>query len=806
MRAVRCLLLVILVVGVPGFRAAAARPVDGEVLRAAPLGPIVEAPDGRSEMELVRFDERVTAQLLTLAPEETLRVDDWPIFPGLRAAAVLRRFEVYAPDAKIVVIEDGVEREAPRSNQLFYRGTVEDGPEAGGQFVSWVDPETGNVGGYAMTSLGVVALESPERGRREARLALAQAFDPEGAAPSWSCGVPDDEGHPFWQAIRAHRAQRTVPPTGPSGALSPLGTVSKTAIIAFDTDAEYLNLRFANDTAAATTYIGQLVAGMSVIYVRDVATVMDHGVKLLQGYTILRVGESSDPYSDTIGSADSAKLNEFGAYWDAQYPTTVVRRALAALLSGKQGNPSYASGIAWVGSLCAGSSYGYSIDQLFTGASGLTADLGIIAHEVGHNFGAFHTHNCYYGNPPIDTCYAPEGGCTTATGCPGSQVFNGVTTNGTLMSYCHVISCSPRNLVFHTRSVADNPADPYGIDSILTEVANASCLNSLAGGVVPAAPTITNVSPASGPLAGGTALTITGSNFVYGAIVAFVELPSNDVFGTPSSKSAASVTFNSSTQLTATTPSASSAGAVDVVVMNPDFQTATRSSGFTYTTAPPAPTVTAISPNTGSTAGGTSVTITGANFVGTPSVTIGGANASGEAFVNSTTLTATVPAHASGIVSVVITNPDAQSGTLTDGFAYLPPPSRSRYYVLTPCRLFDTRNTSGPDDASPILSANETRTFDVTDRCSVPEEALSLTVNITVTGSGATGELRLFPGNGISPNPPASSIFYAAGKTRANNGIVRLATDGTATLKVQNVSAAAVHLILDVSGYYLLAP
>ncbi len=806
MRVVRCLLLAVLAAGVPGLRAAAARPVDGEVLRAAPLGPIVEAPDGRSEMELVRFDERVTARLLSLAPEETLRVDDWPVSPGQRAEVVLRRFDVYAPDAKIVVIEDGVEREAPRSNQQFYRGTVEDGLEAGSRVVAWIDPETGSLGGYAMTSLGVVALESPERGRKEARLALAQAFDPKGAAPSWSCGVPDDEGHAFWQAIRAHRAQRPVPPAGPSGALSPLGTLSKTAIIAFDTDAEYLNLRFANDTAAATTYVGQLVAGMSVIYERDVASVMGNGVRLLQGYTILRVGESSDPYSDTTGSADSAKLNEFGAYWDAQYPTSVVRRTLAALLSGKQGSSSSASGIAWLGSLCAGTTYGYSVDQLFTSAFGVTADLGIIAHEVGHNFGAFHTHNCYYGNPPIDTCYAPEGGCTTATGCPGSQVFNGVTTNGTLMSYCHVISCSPRNLVFHTRSVADNPADPYGIDSILTEVANASCMNALSGGVVPAAPTITNVSPASGSIAGGSVLIITGSNFVNGATVAFVELPSNNVFGTPSSKVAASLTFHNSTQLTATTPSASSAGAVDVVVMNPDFQTATRASGFTYTTAPPAPTVTVVSPNSGSTAGGTSVTITGTNFVATPAVTFGGTAATSEVLVSSTTLTATVPAHAAGLVNVVVTNPDAQSGTLANGYAYLPPPSASRYYALTPCRLFDTRNTTGPDAAPPILSANETRTFDVTGRCGVPEAALSLTVNVTVTGPGATGELRLFPGNGISPYPPASSIFYAAGRTRANNGIIRLSTDGTATLKVQNVSAAAVHFILDVSGYYLLAP
>ena len=44
------------------------------------------------------------------------------------------------------------------------------------------------------------------------------------------------------------------------------------------------------------------------------------------------------------------------------------------------------------------------------------------------------------------------------------------------------------------------------------------------------------------------------------------------------------------------------------------------------------------------------------------------------AFVNSTTLTATTPAHAAGTVNVVVTNPDAQSGTLTNGFTFNAPP------------------------------------------------------------------------------------------------------------------------------------
>jgi hypothetical protein len=40
---------------------------------------------------------------------------------------------------------------------------------------------------------------------------------------------------------------------------------------------------------------------------------------------------------------------------------------------------------------------------------------------------------------------------------------------------------------------------------------------------------------------------------------------------------------------------------------------------------------------------------------------------------SSTTITATVPAHAAGAVNVVVTNSDTQSGTLTNGFTYTAP-------------------------------------------------------------------------------------------------------------------------------------
>jgi hypothetical protein len=89
------------------------------------------------------------------------------------------------------------------------------------------------------------------------------------------------------------------------------------------------------------------------------------------------------------------------------------------------------------------------------------------------------------------------------------------------------------------------------------------------------------------------------------------------------------------------------------------------------TTCAPAPTVTSVSPNSGPDTGGTSVTITGTGFdSGVTNVTFGGTAATGVTFVSSTQITVTTPVHAVGAVDVVVTNPDTQSGTLTNGYTY----------------------------------------------------------------------------------------------------------------------------------------
>jgi len=84
------------------------------------------------------------------------------------------------------------------------------------------------------------------------------------------------------------------------------------------------------------------------------------------------------------------------------------------------------------------------------------------------------------------------------------------------------------------------------------------------------------------------------------------------------------------------------------------------------------PTLISVTPNTGPTAGGTSVDLAGMDFQSGATVTFGGSLATG-IVVTPTHITATTPAHASGAVNVVVTNPDLQNSTLANGFTYSDP-------------------------------------------------------------------------------------------------------------------------------------
>lgn len=81
------------------------------------------------------------------------------------------------------------------------------------------------------------------------------------------------------------------------------------------------------------------------------------------------------------------------------------------------------------------------------------------------------------------------------------------------------------------------------------------------------------------------------------------------------------------------------------------------------------PGVDSISPNNGTAAGGTGVTISGEALTGSTGVTFGGTAATGFLVNAPDTITCITPAHATGAVNVVVANPRGNA-TLTNGFTY----------------------------------------------------------------------------------------------------------------------------------------
>ena len=205
-----------------------------------------------------------------------------------------------------------------------------------------------------------------------------------------------------------------------------------------------------------------------------------------------------------------------------------------------------------------------------------------------------------------------------------------------------------------TSITAQVPAGIGTVDVTVTTAGGTSAISAADQFTYLAAPTVTSISPNSGPSAGGTSVTITGTGF--GLSVAFVTFGGNG----------ATFIVNSATSITAISPPGT--GTVDVRVSTNRTSATSAADQFTYSATAPA--ITSISPDRGPPAGGTSVTITGANFTGATAVKFGAANAATFTVNNATSITATSPS-GTGTVDVTVTTPGGTSPTsAADQFTY----------------------------------------------------------------------------------------------------------------------------------------
>lgn len=167
-------------------------------------------------------------------------------------------------------------------------------------------------------------------------------------------------------------------------------------------------------------------------------------------------------------------------------------------------------------------------------------------------------------------------------------------------------------------------------------------------------PSLTSVTPNFDRVSGGAALTITGARFVSGATV------------TIGGVACTSVVIVDSTQITCNSPVNQLEGIYDLVVTNPNGESATLALAFTYIAGH----VTLVTPTKGLTSGGTIVYLTGVNFVTGSTITIGGVAATNVVFVDSQHMYFTTPIHPDGAVDIVITEPLGATVTARNAFFY----------------------------------------------------------------------------------------------------------------------------------------
>ncbi len=218
--------------------------------------------------------------------------------------------------------------------------------------------------------------------------------------------------------------------------------------LALETDYQLFQ-RFGS-SSELTSYVTSMIAVIGDRYLTDVQTTF------VIAYLGIHTNSNDGWEAQESGGGTTGLLDEFRAAWAGNWP---AQADLAHFLSGA----GLGGGVAYVNVLC-NQSFGFGVSANLSGAidwsswtgepANFAWDFVVVAHEIGHNFGALHTHSYC---PPLDRCH---------TNCSGPDIC----TRGTLMSYCHLCGGMDNlDLVFH----------PVSADIMRANV-NSSCLGDSA--------------------------------------------------------------------------------------------------------------------------------------------------------------------------------------------------------------------------------------------------------------------------------------------------------------------------------------
>jgi hypothetical protein len=363
-----------------------------------------------------------------------------PTADGGALTLELSRFELLTGDTPITTSDESG-RHAFTPDVSLYRGHVVGEPQ------SWAVLAMGAAGVYGSLehdgrrwTIGPTAPVAPDLGTGELPV---HALAPEGPRPAerpaFACGIDDANEAQYSTPLPA-----AVMRAGLKAGAAPTATqvTHTTWAIAVDCDYEVYHLKFADNLTAATSYALAVLGAVNTIYERDLSATLV--IPYLNFWTT-----AADPYS---AATINAQLTQFSSYWVAN--NSGITRAAAFLMSGRP----LGGGLSIIGGLCS-TANGYAVaamDFIYTyPTSSATWDVNVVAHELGHIFGSWHTHSCNWADQgfvpahtTLDSCFASEGGCATYTDhLPPNK--------GTIMSYCYLGSsvADGIRLEFHAKCI-----------------------------------------------------------------------------------------------------------------------------------------------------------------------------------------------------------------------------------------------------------------------------------------------------------------------------------------------------------------